>query len=81
MQTREERDTMGPVQVPAAALWGAQLVGWGEIRTPTSTKLPIVGFHFIQPNLRVVALKMKRCSAAGSHFSQPGSVIACAHVQ
>jgi fumarate hydratase class II len=24
MQTREERDTMGPVQVPAEALWGAQ---------------------------------------------------------
>lgn len=24
MQTREERDTMGPVQVPATALWGAQ---------------------------------------------------------
>ena len=42
MQTREERDTMGVVEVPAEALWGAQtqrslqLVGWGEERTPTS---------------------------------------------
>jgi len=30
-----------------------KFVGWGEARTPTSTKSPIVGFHFIQPNLRV----------------------------
>ena len=34
-----------------------KLVGWGEVRTPTSTKSPIVGFHFIQPNLRVVAIE------------------------
>jgi hypothetical protein len=34
-----------------------KLVGWGEVRTPTSTKSPIVGLHFIQPNLRVVAIE------------------------
>jgi len=34
-----------------------QLVGWGEARTPTSTKPPIVGLHFIHPNLRVVAIE------------------------
>ena len=34
-----------------------QLVGWGEVRTPTSTKPPIVGLHFIQPNLRIVAIE------------------------
>jgi hypothetical protein len=28
----------------------------GEARTPTSTKSPIVGLHFIQPNLRVVVI-------------------------
>jgi len=35
----------------------SKLVGWGEVRTPTSTKSPIVGLHFIQPNLRVVAME------------------------
>lgn len=45
-----------------------QLVGWGEARTPTSTKSPIVELHFIQPNLRVVPLKMMRCSAASMGF-------------
>lgn len=34
-----------------------ELVGWGKARTPTSTKSPIVGFHCIQPNLRVVAIE------------------------
>ena len=34
-----------------------KLVSWGEVRTPTSTKPPTVGLHFIQPNLRVVAIE------------------------
>lgn len=43
-----------PEQIPVRA---AKLIGWGEVRTPTSTKPSIVGLHFIQPNLRVVAIE------------------------
>jgi hypothetical protein len=28
-------------------------VGWVEERNPTPTKSEIVGFHFVQPNLRI----------------------------
>ena len=42
---------------PSVNRTACKLVGWGEARTPTSTKSLIVGFHFIQPNLRVVVIE------------------------
>lgn len=59
MQTREERDTMGPVQVPAAALWGAQ------------TQRSLQNFRISNEHMPVALIqalaKVKRAAATVNH--------------
>ncbi|MEI2767551.1 MAG: class II fumarate hydratase [Nitrosomonas sp.] len=59
MQTREERDTMGPMQVPAEALWGAQTQRSLQNFKISTEKMPIALIHALA--------KVKRAAAKVNH--------------
>ncbi|MBY0484217.1 class II fumarate hydratase [Nitrosomonas sp.] len=59
MQTREERDTMGPVQVPAEALWGAQTQRSLQNFKISSERMPVALIHALA--------KVKRAAAKVNH--------------
>ena len=59
MQTREERDTMGLVQVPAAALWGAQTQRSLQNFKISSERMPVALIHALA--------KVKRAAAKVNH--------------
>lgn len=59
MQTREERDTMGPVQVPATALWGAQTQRSLQNFKISSERMPVALIHALA--------KVKRAAAKVNH--------------
>lgn len=59
MQTREERDTMGPVQVPATALWGAQTQRSLQNFKISSERMPVELIHALA--------KVKRAAAKVNH--------------
>ena len=59
MQTREERDTMGSVQVPATALWGAQTQRSLQNFKISNERMPIA--------LIQALAKVKRASATVNH--------------
>ena len=59
MQTREERDTMGVVQVPATALWGAQTQRSLQNFKISTERMPIALIHALA--------KVKRAAATVNH--------------
>ncbi len=59
MQSREERDTMGPVQVPAEALWGAQTQRSLQNFKISSERMPVALIHALA--------KVKRAAAKVNH--------------
>jgi len=59
MQTREERDTMGPVQVPATALWGAQTQRSLQNFKISSERMPVALIHALA--------RVKRAAAKVNH--------------
>lgn len=59
MQTREERDTMGPVQVPAKALWGAQTQRSLQNFKISSERMPVALIHALA--------RVKRAAAKVNH--------------
>lgn len=59
MQNREERDTMGPVQVPAEALWGAQTQRSLQNFKISSERMPVALIHALA--------KVKRAAAKVNH--------------
>jgi len=59
MQTREERDTMGPVQVPAEALWGAQTQRSLQNFKISSERMPVALIHALT--------RVKRAAAKVNH--------------
>ncbi|WP_394807512.1 class II fumarate hydratase [Nitrosomonas sp.] len=59
MQTREERDTMGPVQVPIEALWGAQTQRSLQNFKISSERMPVALIHALA--------KVKRAAAKVNH--------------
>jgi fumarate hydratase class II len=59
MQTREERDTMGPVQVPAEALWGAQTQRSLQNFKISSERMPVALIHALA--------RVKRAAAKVNH--------------
>ncbi len=59
MQTREEKDTMGPVQVPATALWGAQTQRSLLNFKISSERMPVALIHALA--------RVKRAAAKVNH--------------
>ena len=59
MQTREERDTMGVVEVPAEALWGAQTQRSLQNFKISSERMPVALIHALA--------KVKRAAAKVNH--------------
>lgn len=59
MQTREERDTMGPVQVPATALWGAQTQRSLQNFKISNERMPVALIHALA--------RVKRAAAKVNH--------------
>ncbi|WP_295623207.1 class II fumarate hydratase [uncultured Nitrosomonas sp.] len=59
MQTREERDTMGVVQVPAAALWGAQTQRSLQNFKISNERMPVELIHALT--------RVKRAAAKVNH--------------
>lgn len=59
MQTREERDTMGPVQVPADALWGAQTQRSLQNFKISGERMPVALIHALA--------RVKRAAAKVNH--------------
>ncbi|MBL8498653.1 class II fumarate hydratase [Nitrosomonas sp. JL21] len=59
MQTREERDTMGTVQVPAAALWGAQTQRSLQNFKISNERMPVALIHALA--------RVKRAAAKVNH--------------
>lgn len=59
MQTREERDTMGVVEVPAAALWGAQTQRSLQNFKISSERMPVALIHALA--------RVKRAAAKVNH--------------
>lgn len=59
MQTRDERDTMGVVKVPADALWGAQTQRSLQNFKISTEKMPVA--------LIVALAKVKRAAATVNH--------------
>jgi fumarate hydratase class II len=59
MQTREEHDTMGPVQVPAAALWGAQTQRSLQNFKISGERMPVALIHALA--------RVKRAAAKVNH--------------
>jgi len=59
MQTREERDTMGVVQVPADALWGAQTQRSLQNFKISSERMPVALIHALA--------RVKRAAAKVNH--------------
>ncbi|MGZ0018159.1 class II fumarate hydratase [Nitrosomonas sp. wSCUT-2] len=59
MQTREERDTMGPVQVPAKALWGAQTQRSLQNFKISGERMPVALIHALA--------RVKRAAAKVNH--------------
>ena len=59
MQTREERDTMGVVEVPAEALWGAQTQRSLQNFKISSERMPVALIHALA--------RVKRAAAKVNH--------------